>query len=80
VILLAQVLELLKFENLQGLRTTIVFGLILVGLHCALFLGFLSQENYVDLLKWCFGIYAGAKVAYKGTEVWQEKKNVEKPQ
>jgi hypothetical protein len=68
----------MKLENLKGLRTTIIYGLIVVGMHIALFFGVLSQENYVELLRWSFGIYVGGKTLYKGTEVWQKKVDAQK--
>jgi hypothetical protein len=72
---LSRLLEAVRAENLKGIRTTIIYGLIIVGAHVSLFLDKLSQERYVDLMIWSFGLYVGAKTLYKGAEIMQEKKN-----
>lgn len=61
------------FEKMQGVRTTLCFIILLIGFHIAFFISLLTPDQYIDLTKWSWGIYAGAKLGYKGTEVVKER-------
>jgi hypothetical protein len=61
--------------QLQGVRTTICFVLLMLLATSALFWGGVAAAAYLDFMKWAFGIYVGGKFAYKTTEVAKAKIN-----
>ena len=61
--------------KLQGVRTTLCFIVIILCTSTGLFTGFIPSAAYLEFMKWAWGIYAGAKIAFKGTEVAKAKIN-----
>lgn len=61
--------------KLHGVRTTLCFLFVTACTSAGLFLGFIDAQPYLDFTKWSFGLYAGAKVLFKGTEVAKAKIN-----
>jgi hypothetical protein len=64
-----------SLEKLQGVRTTLCFIILLIGYHVAFFIGKINPAEYIEITKWSWGIYTGAKAVYKGTEIVKAKKN-----
>lgn len=61
--------------KLKGVRTTITYILLLLLTQWGLLADKLTGDNFVSIIQMTFGLYVTAKAAYKGVEMYQNKKN-----
>jgi len=61
----------LTYKGIRSTRFMLIMLIISLG---SIFLGLsmITQDNWIDLLKWTFGTYATSEAAAKGAEAYRK--------